>query len=801
MSAFRETLLSGSYNLLLGSGVSLDSENGRGEKLRDSEQLRLDLCKITGAPDATKLHRVYPLLTDPQRDEELVKRFSDCQPGPSLRDVPRFLWRRAFTFNIDDVLEKVYETTPLSKQTIIPLNFDSPLEPTPVKGELHAVHLHGWVRRPDRGFVFSYNEYSRIMRDLNPWMHLLGEILATEPFIIAGTSLDEPDLEFYLSSRNSSTPRRDRGPSLLIEPYPNVITTNDCARYSLLLIPATMQDFMDWLRVTFPSPPTIYDLTIPDESTLFSSQPSKTQLLRFFSDFKLVTADELPLPSTPSSFMYGRTPEWDDINRHFDIERQDTARLTSIVEQCFTATGTKDPRILITLDEPGTGKTTVIKRIAHARARMGKPVLTLQTLSRIDTHVAIYCLSCLSSQALLLVDGIADHIEQIAEILDQHSVSSKVVVLGADRSYRKQYLDVVLGESQWNQLSLLPFSFNECEQLIERYRQFGLVGAPRAIKKPQEFANRIYKDPVAIAICRILNDFRPLDLIIESLIAAATPEHHLPYLCVALAQHCYSAGLRYSSLQAIAGLNNPIANMFDSVPLRLARNPNDNDFVVPINKTIGERVLLRSAEHMKDTLREAFVRLAAELAPHVNRKAIMSRSPEARLAGRLFDADKIVKPLLADAAERFYIDTQKKWEWNSRYWEQRALLTADFDLDIALQYARHAVAVELHPFPLTTLAKILLMLMEARVNERQRAFGEALENLSAAITSEKSASRVTIHPYVTLFTGVARYLELGETLTPEQTRELRKFVIDARIRFSRDRQIQLTLLKLNNIAT
>ena len=91
----------------------------------------------------------------------------------------------------------------------------------------------------------------------------------------------------------------------------------------------------------------------------------------------------------------------------------------------------------------------------------------------------------------------------------------------------------------------------------------------------------------------------------------------------------------------------------------------------------------------------------------------MRRSPEARLAGRLFDGDKIVKPLLDSAAEQFYVESQKLWEWNSRYWEQRALLKADSDLVTALRYAKQAVAIENHPFPLTTLAKLLLKTIEA----------------------------------------------------------------------------------------
>ena len=548
-----------------------------------------DLCTLTGASDTTSLQRVYSLLTEEQRNEELVERFSCSVPGESVVDIPHFLWRRVFSFNIDDVLEKIYEATLHRKQALIPLNFDSPFEPTPVKGELNAIHLHGWVRRPDSGFVFSATEYARVMRALNPWMHLLSEILATEPFIIAGTSLNEIDLEFYLSHRNPATPRRGGGPSLLIEPFPDVATESDCERYGLILIPTSLRQFMEWLKTTFPSPPSVYDLTVPDESTLFSEQLTPTQLLRFFSDFELVGAIDHPLSPTPSPFLYGREAQWEDLNQHVDIERGDNARTAKVVEACLDPEAVTPPRMVVVLDEPGTGKTTVIKRVAHGRARAGKHVLSLRTLSRIDTHAAIDCLSHLSSQVLILIDGIADHVDQITEILENPSVRSKVVVLGAERSYRKPYLDIVLSDTEWSIESLQPFTLNESEQLIERYRQFGLVAVRQAIQEPQKFARRIVYDPVAVSICRILNDFRPLDDIIKSLIQAATPDHLLPYVCVCLAQHCYSAGLRYSILQAIAGPSNPITKMFDIVPLRLTRNVVQDDFVITLNPTIGEQ--------------------------------------------------------------------------------------------------------------------------------------------------------------------------------------------------------------------
>src|SRR5438128_1307790 len=107
-----------------------------------------------------------------------------------------------------------------------------------------AIHLHGWVGKAQNGFVFSHAEYARVMTTLNPWMHLLSEILATEAFIIAGTSLNEVDLEYYLSHRTDATPRRDRGPSLLITPNPDAATEADCKRHDLVLVRATFGEFL-----------------------------------------------------------------------------------------------------------------------------------------------------------------------------------------------------------------------------------------------------------------------------------------------------------------------------------------------------------------------------------------------------------------------------------------------------------------------------------------------------------------------------------------------------------------------------
>ena len=151
-------------------------------------------------------------------------------------------------------------------------------------------------------------------------------------------------------------------------------------------------------------------------------------------------------------------------------------------------------------------------------------------------------------KVLLVVDGLADHAEQVAELLEDPAVASSVVVLASERVYRRDHLDRVLGSIGCNTRKLHKLSFEECEQLLERYRRYGLIGSQGAIRNPAAFARQLMDDPIAVAVCRAMNDFRPLDAIIESLWQASPPDDRLPYLCVALTGHCHKVGLRYSLL-------------------------------------------------------------------------------------------------------------------------------------------------------------------------------------------------------------------------------------------------------------
>jgi hypothetical protein len=525
-------------------------------------------------------------------------------------------------------------------------------------------------------------------------------------------------------------------------------------------------------------------------------------LLKFFCDFKLVEAGEMPRSAIPSPFLYGREPAKEDLDQHIDIARADTVPLLTFVE-AFVAgrsVSANEPRLLTIFDQAGTGKTTILKRAAHELARRGIPVFVVHTLSRIEVRNTIDCLRTASVRLVLVVDGLADHAEQIREILQDGQLLDKIVVLAAERSYRRQHIELMFNETPWKLIEPKPLDKSELRQLIELYRSYGLVGNADAIRSPSTYASHLRGDPIAVAVCRILNDFKPLQNIVESLWNATDSRFRMPYLCAAIAKHCHVSGIRYATLQSIAGSKNSLSDLLArDVPLGLAENNENDDYVVPLNASVSETILQWRVEIDGDSILEAFRNISSRIAFYVNRLAIITRTPEARLAGRLFDADKVVKPLLRNKAAQLYETCQKDWEWNSRFWEQRALLIADSDLETALRYARHAVAIEHHPYPLTTLGKLLLRRMEVNFSKGSSAFDEAFGILGEAINIEGARSRVTVHPYTNLFSGSIRFIEMGGEPNSKQREMLLKHIANARYWFPNDPTVQVELVRLSEM--
>ena len=426
-SAFVSSLLTGQYNLLLGSGVSLDSYNSEGT-LPSAGELRLALTTLKDTPAESPMQRVFGLLSPDEVRQHVTSKFIDCTAGPSVRLFPSFLWNRVFTFNVDDVMEAHYRDAN-GLQSLKPINFDDQFEDRTAPNELQIVHLHGYAPQAERGYVFSRESYVRQMSEHNVWMAILAQLIKTDPFIIIGTSLDEPDLDYYLANRTRSSAREDRGPSVLVSPEPNPITRNDCSEYGLLLFHGSCADFLEYCDKSLPVRKSTLELIPTDEDALLPDELPAPLRLSFWSDFSLVPADVPPEPGL-SRFQYGHPPSWADLAADLDVSRSSTARIISSVERALSHGAHDGPRLMLLFDGTGTGKTTILSRCAFELSRRSITALRCTATSRLEPKNTALVLDSIAEPLVLVVDDFADQANQVASLLDE-TKKTDLVILGA----------------------------------------------------------------------------------------------------------------------------------------------------------------------------------------------------------------------------------------------------------------------------------------------------------------------------------------------------------------------------------
>ena len=108
----RDTLLVGRYSLFLGAGPNFGGKDGRGRDMPLSDDLRKELVALKNLKQTSSLARAYALLTQGEIDTYVTERFTNCTPNAATLMLPKFLWKRIYTLNVDDCLEKAFRQEP-----------------------------------------------------------------------------------------------------------------------------------------------------------------------------------------------------------------------------------------------------------------------------------------------------------------------------------------------------------------------------------------------------------------------------------------------------------------------------------------------------------------------------------------------------------------------------------------------------------------------------------------------------------------------------------------------------------------
>lgn len=778
------------YFLLTGAGASLDSLGSNGELMKSASSLAKELRKINELPESTSLQQAYKLLNADQIEQTITVPYTCSVPGPTNKKIIQVPWKRIFTFNVDDCLECIVENKvnefAFAIDSLQTIDFSDNYCDRNVDNIYSIIHLHGSVR--NRNYVFSHTEYAKSLTRINPWMSNLTQFMAGEPFVVAGTTLEEIDVEFYLQHRQPKSAISDPElPSILIEPYPNKLTYRLCEDHGFYLFEGTTLDFFTHIEsVCGPLSDTILSSNI--HSILPPSVPIKLQR-RFSETFERPPSQPLR-PAANASFLLGAPLTWEMVQQNGDIARTKISAIDNQIAACLQ----DRIQFLLILDDPASGRTSLAKRLAFRHAKIELYTFYYRGVERINDEDCANILGNLPGNCVIFVDDFADSSSFFTGMM-YDLMDKNVLVVGFARKYRRNYIEDSLAEFDYAIIdSQLDLDIREARQLLLRSDSLGISDQPHNSTGIDPRVNQIIGQPISIANCRIQNDFEPFDKIVASIVADCDRPEIKLYAATALAHRCHPGGVPSSVLNAMHEVSSSSAIGDLHAKLPIARSPDISGFVVPARSAMAERVLSVLKTSNSSLLSECIIEMSNIISSRVNRDAIRQRTPEAKLAAGLMDFDRTIKIFCNDDANFIYSQIEGNWGWNSRYWEQLSLMKLDRffaskdDLLIlreAIQNAKFAYGIEKHPLSLTTLAKALFAALDAKVLNKEAIFSEGWNLIYEAIQIERNWKRVKAAAFIIALKGVNSFIRNGGIIDGDTSEQIREV-----IRISKERKVK-----------
>ena len=397
----------------------------------------------------------------------------------------------------------------------------------------------------------------------------------------------------------------------------------------------------------------------------------------------------------------------------------------------------------------GSGKSTGLLRIARYLISDGLPVFHFRGDEDLDTHATMEWLRHLP-ETVMIFDDCADFADSIGELAEMCAESElKLLIVGAERSTRRNFL---LQNIHHNYLQLRPeyeydrLSNRDIGSLIDKLSSRRRLGQITRRSRSQQYryfrsqaSRRLFEGMANLEggqgfRARIQTDYQGISSQgLLRLYAAASIAY----------QYGYSVPL---------GISSKIAEM-SAKELQRSLNTNEQDLMfigsdgVRLPHRITAALVVESALS-GDYRFEALRRLTLALAPHIDIRAIRARTRPYRLLRPLMDQENVVRLVGKTRGRQLYELLQDAYDWNGRYWEQRALFESSLGNHAqARSYAEHSLQLHRHPFALNTLGTVL-----GRIALKTGDAGtlrEAVDNLNRS--RDERRWEASEHPYITFF--------------------------------------------------
>ena len=801
--------------LFLGAGFSLGAKNQLGEKFPTGWKLGEKLWHFLGYEgeyDNTPLPLLYQDFVDTgiKRSKKIEFLNENLLSGeiPTIYDVISFpYWRKIYTINIDDVVQKVYSrNNKRLRELIFPKDEfkerDQSLEETSI------IHLHGKLPCNPEDVVFSTKQYAKASLTDQPLYSQFVYDYATRPTIFIGTDLNEPIFERYIEARESRDGYGESRPkSFLITPTLSPVKKRVLKNsYNVHHIEATSEDFFSWLdqiKSKLPSRKEILKTTFPsllDISEFIDSNVSKKSIYNFSNSFKRVPT-EYKLKNERSAFLLGANPTWNDIHSQLDIPRTIT---TDIYDEVYSfCTEPKDrelQKIVAVSGTAGAGKSTIVRQLGLRLSRNGITVFISDSDTLARPFEIFNILETINERVVLIFDNSSLMLHQLDQLVSEFAqLKYPPVILLSIRSNQLNKLNSMIDPTiiDYTHVKTPNLDDDEIRLLINKLDENNLLSRLKGMSDTnrfKEFKNRAKKQ-ILVAMKEATNGM-PFNKIIENEFEEINPlEAKILCICVALntelgfysTKQDFVGFSKVSHNESLSFLNNTLAGTFLNIGDKNSR------FMVR-HRILADHMIKHCAD--LNMLKEAYIRVLSVLAPELVNSSTYNR--KFNLYKSLIN-HKILYYRFKEnieLAREVYDSLISYFEYEPHFWLQYGSLELEGkggDLTLAENYVNQAESLS----PKSDYIQNAKCNLYYKLSTSQSIFSQALEyKTKADDLSNELINRIgDTEPYIYHIHCRGRYYYIQKWVTDMKERgqkldELRKIITIASTKHPRDKKLE-----------
>jgi len=728
------------YELLLGAGISRDVRDRShvtlpsGQGLANEMAAEFDL-KVSDQEknDLTRIFRAArrrPSRGGGSRDDWLLQRFTRTQPPSWYKILNSVSWRSIWTLNIDDAVERALGDNVRS------FHFTDGL--TRLRdGVIPVVHLHGDARYPEKGFVFSVEEYRNFVDSPRSLPIQFQEVLSDRPFIIIGAALyHEFDLASALGARARATARPE--PTIAVLPSPTDMDREDFAEWNIEVFDGTAEEFLTSLRETLPD--------AVDELADTSSKAPTPAILRFLEDWHPTLQGR---KTRWHEYLSGDEPEPSDVVSGLIVQRNVEAGILEDLSQGHP---------VLLSGRPFTGKSSTALRISKQLQDQGYKVFSFSAEASIDVASALVRIREFP-RTVLYVESASEFVRSLEDLIDRAQEEGiQLRLLAVERDGPADRLKAlgtfkehdIRGRLEDNELESLVVLLRRKGVIVSKWRQpesttvkklrgakiFDMTTVITELVLGEALEERVRKNYRSIQDrgSRNVAILAALGSRVGGAISIGTAAIALGVSARVIEERLLSDQTTHSMAQIVAGKVRLRHRLFGDL--------------------LTERVVTQKEMY------NLLVGLCQALAPQMSPQAIFDNTWAYRMLRHVLDHEQLAKLIGRPRLDEFYSAIENGYEWNSRFWEQRALAAStDGDHPAAERFAKNAVEANRDGYSLTTLATVKLR----RLAHSSPGLGDSAADTEFWVAvrllrdARDNGVHASEHPFVTFFYNALTY--------------------------------------------